>query len=106
MSPVFLGGILGALARAAVEEAIPHDSFPWATLLVNVVGAGLLGWVVVKRPDWRPFVGTGVCGALTTFSTFQLELLDLSLGLAVVYGAASLAVGYAAVRGGEWVAAR
>jgi CrcB protein len=51
-------------------------------------------------------VGTGVCGALTTFSTFQLELLDLSLGLAVVYGAASLAVGYAAVRGGEWVAAR
>jgi CrcB protein len=93
VSPVFLGGILGALARAAVEEAIPHDSFPWATLLVNVVGAGLL-------------VGTGVCGALTTFSTFQLELLDLSLGLAVVYGAASLAVGYAAVRGGEWVAAR
>jgi CrcB protein len=102
---VFAGGVLGACARAGVAEAFPHDPthWPWATFVVNLVGAAILGWVVVRAPAWRRFVGTGICGALTTFSTFQVELLDLHAGLACAYAAASLALGIGAVRLGETI---
>jgi CrcB protein len=103
---VFAGGCLGAVARAAVAEWIPRDpgGWPWATLVVNVAGAALLGWAVTRLQERmpptryrRPFVGTGVCGALTTFSTLQLELLRMPVGVAVAYAAASLAAGGLAV---------
>jgi len=110
IAAVFAGGVIGALARAAVEHALPPSpgAWPWATFAVNVAGAALLGWAVTRLQERlplsayrRPFVGTGVCGALTTFATFQLELLrmldDGALALALGYAAGSLAAGFAAV---------
>lgn len=109
LTAIFAGGMLGALARVALAEAFPHarDAWPWTTFAVNLVGALLLGWVVTRLPPasyGRPFLGIGVCGALTTFSTFQLELLRMldapepARPLALAYAAASLVGGLAAVR--------
>jgi CrcB protein len=107
---IFVGGALGALARAGLDEALPARAgvWPWATFLVNVAGAALLGWTVTRLAERlppsryrRPFLATGLCGALTTFSTLQLELVRLlddgHAALAVGYAAASLAAGFAAV---------
>jgi fluoride exporter len=88
---VFAGGCLGTLARAAVGELLPT---PWGTLAVNVFGAFLLGVVVTRSPR---FWGTGFCGALTTFSTLQVEALQLARGWAVLYLVGSVVLGYAAV---------
>jgi CrcB protein len=89
---------------------VPHDAgaWPWATFAVNLAGAFALGYFVTRLQERlplsayrRPFVGTGVCGALTTFSTMQLELLRMLDGrhatLALGYAVASLAGGFAAV---------
>ena len=91
---VYVGGVAGTLARAGVAEAIAS---PWATLLVNVIGAALLGYVVVALPARRPLLGTGFCGGLTTFSTLQLEVLELPAGDAVLYLAASAVLGWLAL---------
>jgi len=113
LAAIFAGGILGALARAALAEAFPHarDAWPWTTFAVNLFGALLLGWAVTRLPPAsyrRPFLGIGVCGALTTFSTMQLELLRMldagSPPLALAYAAASLVGGIAAVRLGIAIA--
>ena len=106
LGSVFIGGVAGALARAGVAEALPHDPghWPWATLLVNVAGAFVLG-VVAARGARRALVGQGFCGALTTFSAFQLELLRMldagRIGLALAYAGASLALGVAAAELGR-----
>jgi CrcB protein len=93
--------VAGTLARAAVAEGVAS---PWCTLLVNVVGAALLGYVVAAMPQRRPLLGTGFCGGLTTFSTLQLEALELSTLDAVVYLAASALLGWAAVAAGRRLA--
>jgi CrcB protein len=107
---VFAGGAVGAVARALMLEALPHDpgTWPWATFLVNVAGAFVLGLVVTREqerlppsPYRRPLLGTGFCGALTTFSTMQVELLGMldagSPGIAAAYALASVGVGFGAV---------
>ena len=80
---IALGGGLGSLARWGVATAIPHQGgrFPWSTWLVNVTGAFLLGALMVlvlelwpPRRYLRPFLGVGVLGGYTTFSTYMLEL--------------------------------
>jgi len=104
LAAVFAGGTAGALARAGVADALPHDpgQWPWATLLVNVAGACLLGFVLSPGDGGyrRPLLGAGFCGALTTFSALQLELLEMldagRAGLAVLYAAVSLAAGLVA----------
>ncbi len=88
----------GTLARVGVAEGLGS---PWATLLVNVLGALLLGYVVVALPARRPLLGTGFCGGLTTFSTLQLEALELSAPDAVAYLAASAVLGWLAVAAGQ-----
>lgn len=113
LAAIFAGGALGTLARAGVVEALPPTagSWPWATFAVNVAGALLLGAVAASQQALLPlsahrhsFAATGLCGALTTFSTFQLELLHMldagRVGLALGYGAASIAVGFAALVAG------
>ena len=100
-----LGGGLGALARWGLSLGIPSaGGWPWATLLVNLTGCLLLGAlhaVLVLRspePSWaRPFLGVGVLGGYTTYSTFAVEVVHL-----VDDGAGALAAGYvlASVGGG------
>ena len=80
---IFLGGAAGGLARAALEQAWPADghSWPWVTFAVNIAGTALLAYVVTRlshRRYARPLLGIGLCGALTTFSTLQLEALELA----------------------------
>jgi fluoride exporter len=103
---VFVGGCAGTLARALLGEALPHDpgTWPWATFAVNVAGAFALGFFVTRLQERlplsayrRPLLGTGFCGALTTFSTFQVELLRMQPGLAFAYAGASLVAGFAAM---------
>jgi fluoride exporter len=93
-----LGGALGALARWAIAETLPSSpgGWPWATLLVNLTGCLLLGALFAvltaraPEPSWaRPFLGAGVLGGYTTYSTFAVEVVDLADG-----GAAVLAAGY------------
>lgn len=83
---VALGGALGAVLRYLVDRWVQRrrDSpFPWGTLTVNVAGSALLGfltgWALTgAQPDSvRTFAGIGLCGSLTTFSTFGYETLRL-----------------------------
>jgi fluoride exporter len=110
LAAIFIGGSIGALLRAALAEAAapPPGHWPWPTFAVNIAGALLLGYSVTRLQERlplsayrRPFLGTGLCGALTTFSTMQLELLEmLDHGedpLAAGYAAASLTAGFLAV---------
>jgi CrcB protein len=110
IAAIAVGGAAGALLRVALARSYTAgvDSWPWATFAVNLVGAFLLGYFVTRLQERlplsayrRPLLGTGFCGALTTFSTVQLELLRMldgrHYGLAVGYAAASLAGGYVCV---------
>src|SRR6185312_15153009 len=115
LTAIFAGGMIGALARVGLAQGDPPASgaWPWTTFAVNLFGAWLLGWAVTRLSPHgygRPFVGIGVCGALTTFATVQLELLRMldagSWALALGYAAVSLVCGMAAVRLGIAVARR
>ncbi len=110
LAAIFAGGLLGALARAALAQSLVAGpgQWPWATFIVNMLGAALLGYFVTRLQERLPpslyqraFLGTGVCGALTTFSTVMLELSQMleggHLALAGAYAAASLAGGFAAI---------
>ena len=103
---IMLGGAVGAVARAGVAEALPHGSgeWPWPTFLVNLAGTIVLAWMTTRLTEmvaptrfWRFLLGTGFCGALTTFSTFQVETIrlarDSGVALAGSYALASLAAG-------------
>jgi CrcB protein len=110
LAAIFAGGVIGALARLGLLEAFPTTAgrWPWATFVANVVGALALGYFTTRLQERlplsayrRPFLGTGLCGALTTFSTMQLELLQMldhdDGGLAAGYAAASIAAGVVAI---------
>jgi CrcB protein len=109
---VIAGGAIGTLARAGLAEAMPvhPGAWPWATFLANVAGSLILGWIVIARQRWRPLVGTGFCGALTTFSTFQVQLVVLGdeghVPLAALYLAVSVLAGLAAAHAGARLAKR
>jgi CrcB protein len=115
LGAIFLGGALGALVRAGLTEALPDPGvgWPWATFVVNVIGAALLGYWFTSLPHTqyrRPLLTTGFCGALTTFSTVQVELLGmLEAGrapLACLYLSVSLAAGLAGAQAATVVARR
>jgi fluoride exporter len=101
VAAILTGGAIGTLARAGLGRALPVQAgqWPWATFAVNLAGAFILGWLLTRLAErtaphrhWRLFAGTGFCGALTTFSTFEAETFKLARG-----GHAALALGYPAV---------
>ncbi|HEV7451988.1 MAG TPA: CrcB family protein [Pseudonocardiaceae bacterium] len=97
LSVISLGGVFGTLARYGLGVAFPHGAagFPWATFAVNVAGCGLIGVLMVCIDQRgahrlvRPFLGVGVLGGFTTFSTYVVEVQE-----AMAAGAARLALAY------------
>ncbi len=110
---IALGAAVGAPLRYLTDRAIQgrHDSvFPWGTLTVNVVGSLLLGFLtgLPAGQAVMALLGTGFCGALTTYSTFSYETLRLARDGARLYAAAnivaSVVAGLGAAYGGLLIA--
>lgn len=113
---VAVGAAVGAPLRYVVDRLIQrrHNSvFPWGTLLVNVVGSFILGLLLSAAADGQVsdelvyLVGTGFCGALTTYSTMSYETLRLfddgAWGYALTNVAVSLVAGVGAASLGWWI---
>jgi CrcB protein len=110
---VVVGGMIGAPLRYLTDRAVQsrHDSLmPWGTFAVNVTGSLILGLLTgaaaagVAGPHTRLLLGTGLCGALTTYSTFSYETLRLTedgaRGYALANAALSVAGGLGAAFAG------
>jgi CrcB protein len=108
LAVIAAGGMLGASARYGVERVIPTptDQFPWATFWTNMSGSFLLGLLLAllleRFPPTRlvrPFLATGILGAFTTMSTYQVEtallIKDGHAMTGVTYGLGSLIAGLA-----------
>jgi CrcB protein len=118
LAAIYAGGVVGALIRVGLAEAWPPaaGTWPWPTFAVNLAGALALGYFFALYRDHpqeglsHPFLATGVCGTLTTFSTLQLEMYELvdrgDTGLAAAYCAATVIAGYLLVRAGIALEAR
>jgi CrcB protein len=110
LAAISLGGAAGALARYGLGVAFPpgRTGFPWATFGINVVGSLLIGILMVlvvevfeAHPLVRPFLGVGILGGFTTFSTYVVDAQRLvnagAAGTALAYLAATLVAALAAV---------
>lgn len=104
---VLVGGLMGTGLRLLADILIPHGNtdFPFSTLMVNVLGAFLLGLLVARfwsaaEPWMKAGLGTGLLGSFTTFSAVMVSVISLSANsrwlLAVAYLVLSLVLGFAA----------
>ncbi|SDD79065.1 fluoride efflux transporter CrcB [Rhodococcus tukisamuensis] len=111
---VILGGMIGAPARYLIDGAVKSRTtgpFPWGTLTVNVIGSLILGTLtgaaVAHDGEVMAILGTGLCGALTTYSTFSYETVSLlesgdrrnalaNVAATLVAGLTAASVGFAA----------
>ncbi|MGC9441340.1 fluoride efflux transporter CrcB [Streptomyces sp. WG5] len=109
---VIVGGMVGAPLRYLTDRAVQrrHDTvFPWGTFTVNVVGCfvlGLLSGAVLAgaaSSHLQLLLGVGLCGALTTYSTFSYETLRLAEDGARFLAAANAVAGVAAGLGAVFV---
>lgn len=113
---VGLAGAVGALARyglGLLVDSLGSSVFPVATLLTNLIGSFLLGWLThmflrtgKPSPQFVTIVGTGMIGSFTTFSTFSVETIRLleesRIGLALLYVFLSITLGL----GSSWLGYR
>jgi fluoride exporter len=108
---IAVGGGIGSVLRYLLARALPRatDAFPTATLVTNLLGALLLGALVVAvtevwrpHPLVRPALGTGLLGGFTTFSTFAVEVRSLPRPDALLYLAVSVVGGVALAAAGMW----
>ena len=109
---VIVGGMVGAPLRYLDDRAVQlrHDTaFPWGTLAVNVAGCLVLGLLTgavsagAASRQVQLLVGTGLCGALTTYSTFSYETLRLAEDGAGFYAVANVVASVAAGLGAAFV---
>lgn len=108
---VGIGGMIGSVGRYLAAHWIRHESFPYATLFVNILGSILIGMVmgIASKQEgfanWRLFLATGICGGFTTFSAFAWENLQmlqqqrfpafaLYTGGTIVFGLLAVTIGY------------
>ena len=110
LAALFAGGAAGALVRVWLGRhfAAGPPGWPWVTFAINVTGSFALAYLATRLQERLPpsmypraFLGAGICGALTTFSTMMVELLKMiegsHWGLTAGYAAASIGCGLAAV---------
>jgi CrcB protein len=110
LAAIFAGGMVGAVLRVWVGQQFTSTApnWPWATFIINVTGSAALAYFATRLQERlplstyrRPFLGTGFCGAYTTFSTMQVEILTMlehsRYGLAVGYAVASIVAGSFAI---------
>ncbi|MVU82227.1 fluoride efflux transporter CrcB [Nocardia sp. ET3-3] len=92
---IILGAMIGAPLRYLTDRAVQtrHDSvFPWGTFTVNLAGCLVLGGIsgAALSTPWMMVVGTGFCGALTTYSTFSYETVRLAEQRVYLYAALNI----------------
>jgi CrcB protein len=110
LAAIFAGGAIGAAARVWIGRHLTAgvSDWPWATFTINITGSFALAYFATRLQERlpqstyrRPLLCTGFCGAYTTFSTMQVELLKIveahRYGLAAGYAAASITLGYVAI---------
>lgn len=112
---VGVGGFVGSVARYLIGAAVPAADFPWATMLINVVGSFALAFIA----SWIAGGGgmddrlslmlrVGLCGGFTTFSTFSVEAMGLiqdgQIPSAIAYCVGTVVLCILASFGGSWMA--
>jgi fluoride exporter len=110
LAAIFAGGAIGAIARVLLGRHFPQGdtSWPWTIFAINISGSFALGYFATRLQERlpqstyrRPLLGTGFCGAYTTFSTMQVEIVKMveadRYGLAIAYALTSLAAGFLAI---------
>jgi CrcB protein len=110
LAAIFLGGAIGAVLRVwiGVHYDSAPSSWPWAIFAINISGAFALAYFATRLQErlppstyLRPLLGTGFCGAYTTFSTMEVEILKIvdahRYGLAAGYALGSIVAGYLAI---------
>jgi len=110
LAAIFAGGAVGAVVRVWLGQhfSTTDGSWPWATFAINVTGSFALAYFATRLQERlpqstyrRPLLGTGFCGAYTTFSTMQVEILQIveahRYGLALGYAVGSIAAGLTAI---------
>ena len=113
LAAVVVGGAVGTALRITIDSALPHgdDAFPLSTLIINTIGAFVLGMLVARlwptASSWlRAALGAGLLGSFTTFSAVAVSLVSLAAAgswiLAVSYLIATLALGL----GAAWLGLR
>jgi CrcB protein len=112
---VALGGALGSMARygcAGFAARFIGATFPWGTLIVNVAGSLVIGFLatllspdgrLLASPDARAFVMIGVLGGFTTFSSFSLETLNLARDGEWLWASANVVASVALCLGAVWL---
>ena len=110
LASIFAGGSIGALLRVWLVQnfAGSESGWPWVIFTINITGSFALAYFATRLQERlpqstyrRPLLGTGFCGAYTTFSTVQVEILKMldqdDYGLATAYALASVTAGYLAI---------
>ncbi len=116
---VAVGGAIGSAGRFWLAGAVARltgPAFPWGTVLINILGSCLIGWLagisihgrVADAAGLRAFAMAGVCGGFTTFSSFSLQTLELlregQPGQAAANAIGSVVLCVAATALGLWLA--